>query len=46
MNGAVCKHVRALRAVGLVSKRAKPEAVIVAQIMATATTPQGGESHA
>ncbi len=31
MNGAVCKHVRALVAVGLVSKRAKPEAVIVAQ---------------
>ncbi len=44
--GAVCKHVRALVALGLVSRRAKPEAVLVAQTMATATTPQGGESHA
>jgi hypothetical protein len=44
--GAVCKHVRALVALGLVSKRAKPEAVIVAQTMATATTPGRGESHA
>jgi len=42
MNGAVCKHVRALVAVGLVSRRAKPEAVIVAQNLATATTPKGG----
>jgi SWIM zinc finger len=31
MNGAVCKHVLALRAVGLVSRRAKPEAVIAAR---------------
>jgi len=38
MNGAVCKHVRALVAVGLVSRRAKPEAIIVAQTK--------GESHA
>jgi hypothetical protein len=44
--GAVCKHVRAMVACGLVSKRAKPEAVIVAQNLATATTPQGGEHHA
>jgi hypothetical protein len=44
--GAVCKHVRALVALGLVSKRAKPEAVLVAQTMATATTPGRGESHA
>jgi hypothetical protein len=42
MNGAVCKHVRAMVAVGLVSKRAKPEAVIVAESLATATTPRGG----
>ena len=46
MNGAVCKHVRAMVACGLVSKRAKPEAVIVAQNLATATTPGRGESHA
>ena len=45
-NGAVCKHVRALVAVGLVSKRAKPEAVIVAETLATATAPHGGENHA
>jgi hypothetical protein len=44
--GAVCKHVRALKALGLVAKRAKPEAVLVAQTMATATTPGRGESHA
>ena len=31
MNGAVCKHVLALRAVGLVSRRAKPEAVLAAR---------------
>ena len=41
-NGDVCKHVRAMVAVGLVSKRAKPEAVIVAENLATATTPKGG----
>jgi hypothetical protein len=45
-SGAVCKHVRALQALGLVSKRAKPEAVLVAQTLATATTPGRGESHA
>jgi hypothetical protein len=44
--GAVCKHVRALQALGLVSKRAKPEAILVAQTLATATTPQGGASRA
>jgi hypothetical protein len=44
--GAVCKHVRAMVACGLVSKRAKPEAIIVAQNLATATTPGRGESHA
>ena len=27
MNGAVCKHVRALKALGLVVRRARPEAV-------------------
>ena len=31
MNGAVCKHVRALKALGLVSRRAKPEAVRAAR---------------
>jgi hypothetical protein len=31
MNGAVCKHVLALRAVGLVSRRATPEAVLAAR---------------
>ena len=31
MNGAVCKHVRALKALGLVSKRAKPEAIRAAR---------------
>ena len=46
MNGAVCKHVRALVACGLVSKRAKPEAVIVARNLATATSPGRGESDA
>jgi hypothetical protein len=30
--GAVCKHVRALKALGLVAKGAQPEAVIVAQM--------------
>jgi len=43
INGAVCKHVLALRAVGLVSRRAKPEAVIAAQNLATATSPKGGD---
>ncbi|MBV8077788.1 MAG: SWIM zinc finger family protein [Planctomycetaceae bacterium] len=38
MNGAVCKHVRALVACGLVSRRAKPEAVIAAR------NPEGGAS--
>ena len=41
-NGAVCKHVRALKALGLVARRAKPEAVIVAQNPATAPAPKGG----
>ena len=41
--GAVCKHARAMVACGLLSKRAKPEAVIVAQNLATATTPKGGD---
>jgi hypothetical protein len=45
-SGAVCKHVRALVACGLVSRRAKPEAVLIAETLATATTPHGGESHA
>jgi len=40
--GAVCKHVRALKALGLVARRAQPEAVLVAQNLATATTPKGG----
>jgi len=44
--GAVCKHARAMVACGLLSKRAKPEAVIVAQTLATATAPGRGESHA
>jgi hypothetical protein len=44
--GAVCKHVRALKALGLVARRAKPEAVLVAQNLATATSPRGGENHA
>ncbi len=43
--GAVCKHVRAMVACGLVSKRAKPEAVIVAQNLATATTPGKGAAQ-
>ena len=43
INGAVCKHVLALRAVGLVSRRAKPEAVLAARNPATATTPKGGD---
>jgi len=38
MNGAVCKHVLALRAVGLVSRRATPEAVLAAR------NPEGGAS--
>jgi hypothetical protein len=38
INGAVCKHVLALRAVGLVSRRAKPEAVRAAR------NPEGGAS--
>jgi hypothetical protein len=42
MNCDVCKHIRALVAVGLVSKRAKPEAVIAAQNLATAPAPKGG----
>jgi hypothetical protein len=46
MNGDVCKHIRALVAVGLVSKRAKPEAVLAAQNLATATTPGRGERDA
>jgi SWIM zinc finger len=37
-NGAVCKHVRALKALGLVARRAKPEAVIAAR------HPEGGAS--
>ncbi|MBV8314251.1 MAG: SWIM zinc finger family protein [Planctomycetaceae bacterium] len=43
INGAVCKHVLALRAVGLVSRRAKPEAVLAAQNPATAPAPKGGD---
>jgi hypothetical protein len=43
MNGAVCKHVRALKALGLVARRAKPEAVLAARNLATATTPKGGD---
>ena len=31
MNGAVCKHVRAMVACGLVSRRATPEAVLAAR---------------
>jgi SWIM zinc finger len=31
MNGAVCKHVRALKALGLVARRARPEAVLAAR---------------
>jgi hypothetical protein len=42
INGDVCKHVRALVACGLVSRRAKPEAVLAARNLATATTPKGG----
>jgi hypothetical protein len=38
-SGAVCKHVRALQALGLVAKNAKPEAVLVAQTKAAAATP-------
>jgi len=46
MNGAVCKHVRAMVACGLVSRRATPEAVLAAKNLATATSPRGGENHA
>ena len=38
MNGAVCKHVRALKALGLVARRARPEAVLAAR------NPEGGAS--
>lgn len=38
MNGAVCKHVRALKALGLVARRATPEAVHAAR------HPEGGAS--
>jgi hypothetical protein len=38
MNGAVCKHVRALKALGLVARRARPEAVRAAR------NPEGGAS--
>ena len=38
MNGAVCKHVRALKALGLVARRARPEAVRAAR------HPEGGVS--
>ena len=44
--GAVCKHARALQAVGLLSRCATPEAVLAARNLATATTPRGGENHA
>ena len=37
-NGAVCKHVRALKALGLVARRATPEAVRAAR------HPEGGAS--
>ena len=37
-NGAVCKHVRALKALGLVARRARPEAVRAAR------NPEGGAS--
>ena len=37
-NGAVCKHVRALKALGLVARRATPEAVRAAR------HPEGGVS--
>ena len=37
-NGAVCKHVRALKALGLVAHRARPEAVRAAR------HPEGGAS--
>ena len=37
-NGAVCKHVRALKALGLVARRARPEAVRAAR------HPEGGVS--
>jgi hypothetical protein len=35
-----------MRAVGLVSRHAQPEAVIAAKNLATATMPRGGENHA
>ena len=38
MNGDVCKHVRALKALGLVARRARPEAVRAAR------NPEGGVS--
>ena len=38
MNGAVCKHVRALKALGLAARRATPEAVRAAR------HPEGGVS--
>ncbi len=42
--GAVCKHVRALVACGLVSKHARPEALIVARNLAPAARKEGARA--